>query len=376
MNQATLHIYLEKIKENTRSVVDYCTASGIETVCVTKSSGGDPEIARAMLDGGCRMLAESRLSNAERLRAAGIEAPILLLRSPAPSSAPETVRYCEMSLESELTTIRALGDAASAIGREHEVILMVELGDLREGILPEDLSKIARETAATPGIRLEGIGSNFGCFGGIVPSTETLTELVDLAVGLRQELGLPLPVVSGGNSFTLPLLEAGGVPRGITHLRLGAPVVLGALPTPPKLKAQIHTDAFILETKIIEIKKKPGRPWGIRGTDAFGHLPEFPDSDAPMLRAIVAAGRQDTVPEDLFPLMSGVRVLGGSSDHIVLDVSKAAQALSPGDTLNFRMEYGALLQSMIASSVLKKYHGHRKKAAPKGGRNKSDSDKT
>jgi len=91
--QATLTIDLEAIEHNARAVVSALSDQDISIVGVTKVACGDPHVARAMLAGGVSALGESRLENMQRLRDAGIEAPLwlcLLYTSPSPRDVEES----------------------------------------------------------------------------------------------------------------------------------------------------------------------------------------------------------------------------------------------------------------------------------------------
>ena len=69
-----------------------------------------------------------------------------------------------------------------------------------------------------------------------------------------------------------------------------------------------------------------------------------------MRRGILAVGRQDTDEARLTPLDPGVRVLGASSDHLLVDLTRAGQ-YTVGDTLGFTPGYGALLRAYTSPYV-------------------------
>jgi arginase family enzyme len=71
------------------------------------------------------------------------------------------------------------------------------------------------------------------------------------------------------------------------------------------------------------------------------------------LRGIANIGREDTMIEGLVPINPGVRVLGASSDHLVLDITDAEPPLVVGDRVSFHMNYGALLTAMTSEYVEK-----------------------
>ena len=195
-----LTIHLDRVEANTRALAS--RLPGVSLVGVVKTTCGSHEIGQAMLRGGAMALADSRLPNLAKLRAAGIRSPLWLLRAPAPAQAGDVVRLADVSLESEFATLRALDTAASAVGIVHRVIVMVELGDLREGIMPDELLPLVDQTVALEHIQILGVGTNLGCYGGIVPSRENLGRLVNLATEVRRRLGGPI-VVSGGASSTV-----------------------------------------------------------------------------------------------------------------------------------------------------------------------------
>lgn len=347
-----LIIDLKKLKENSQLLANHCFAENIEPVGVTKVTCGDPKVAQAMLAGGIRMLAESRVENARRLREAGIDAPLLLLRLPMLSQVDAVVKLFQCSLNSELATIRALDAAAAKAGVIHEIILMVDLGDLREGILPLQLEEMVGSIAELKHIRLLGLGTNLTCYGGVIPTQENLGQLLEYNRMAETLYPHPLPVISGGNSSSLPLLLAGHLPP-VTQLRLGESIVLGRETVDRQPIPGAHLDCFQIQAEIIEIRKKPSVPIGEIGQDAFGGTPVFEDRGI-HLRAILALGRQDVVVDGL-ETPEGIDILGASSDHLLLDVTKYPNPLAVGDVLTFTPGYGALLAAMTSAFVTKEY---------------------
>ncbi len=345
-------IDLSKLKANTRLLVDLCNANGIEPVGVTKAACGDPQVAQAMLDGGMQLLGESRLENARRLRQGGITVPLLLLRLPSPSQVAEVVKLFQCSLNSELSTIKALNAAAAQVGLIHDIILMVDLGDLREGVWPDDLEATVQELKALQHIRLLGLGTNLSCYGGVIPSQDNLSRLLDYNRRAEMSYSRPLPVISGGNSSSLPLLLEGRMPP-VTQLRLGESIILGRETVARQPIPGAHLDCFQLVAEVIELKEKPSVPIGEIGQDAFGSAPVFDDRGIHR-RAILALGRQDVVLNRLAPPF-GVEILGGSSDHLLLDVSNYPAPLTIGDCLTFNLGYGALLAAMTSAYISKEY---------------------
>lgn len=350
-----INIDLDRIEQNATVLVEACCAHGISVAGVSKVTCGSPKVARAMVRGGVAQIADSRLDNLARIRRDGIDVPLMLIRAPSLDEIEAAVRTADISLNSELQTIQALAQAAQQIGVVHDIVLMIDLGDLREGILPGEALEYVEQIVALDGVRLLGVGANLACVGGIQPTVENLSNLVYIADEIRRRFNLDLPIVSGGNGFTLPLLEQGQVPAGINHLRLGASIVLAESPTPPGLYAKLHKDAFTLSADIIEAKTKPSRPYGLSGEDAFGNRPVFDVEDKPSRRLILSMGREDIAPDGLKPVDARLKVLGASSDHLLVDASEADSDYRLGGKVDFTVDYGALLMAMTSPYVEKHY---------------------
>lgn len=346
-------IDLGRLERNARAIVGRCASSGIRVFGVTKGSCGMPQVARAMLRGGVAGIAESRFENIRRLHESGIDCPIMLLRSPPLARVEEVVRTVDVSLQSELATIREISRIAERLGRVHDIILMIDLGDLREGIWPNDLVATVETIVEMPGVRIAGIGTNLGCFGAILPTPDNLGRLVALAYTVESIIGRPLEWISGGNSSSLPLLLDGSLPAGINNLRIGEAILQGGIETfRDEPWPALSFDAFQLSADLIEVKLKPSLPIGVSGYDAFGNQPVFRD-EGDRMRAIANVGREDVIVEGLTPIRPGIRVLGASSDHLMLDVTEADPPVAVGDRIAFRMSYGAMLTAMTSEYVEK-----------------------
>lgn len=352
--RARVTVDLAKVRENARRVREALPA-GIEIVGVTKVTCGAPGIARAMLDGGCTAIADSRLENIARMRGAGIEAPFWLLRAPTPDLANDTVRLADVSLESEIATVQALSAAAVRAGVTHRVIAMVDLGDLREGVMPDEAPRFFRQVDDLPGIELAGIGTSLTCYGGVVPSRENMQVLDALGRGLPGADGRRY-VLSAGMSSSIELAVAGGMPAAVNNLRIGETILLGVSTVTREPILGLHTDAIVLEAPLIECKVKPSVPVGEIAQDAFGQTPAFEDLGE-CRRAILAIGRQDVDPAGLAPLDPRARILGASSDHLIVDVHELPAPLGIGNALAFVPNYSATLRLFTSPYVEKVFVG-------------------
>ena len=270
---------------------------------------------------------------------AGIDAEFLLLRSPFLSQAESVVKYADISLNSEIVVIKELSKFAIEQNTIHKIILMVELGDLREGLMPSDLDITIKQILELRGIELVGLGTNLACFGGIKPNDEKMGYLSSIATEIEEKFGISLKYISGGNSANYDwFMDTKDVGR-INNLRLGESIYLGCETLYRKPIPGLFIDSFTLVTEIIESKIKPSIPNGEVTQDAFGNVPKFKDRGQ-INRAILGIGLQDVTVSGLTPELN-VDIIGASSDHIVVDTKKLE--LKVGDELEFEMNYGALL---------------------------------
>lgn len=350
----TLTVDLKKLKHNIDFLCALCEKHGVAAAFVTKCVCADARVMALIEESGAAMAADSRVQNVERLQT---KKPRLLLRVAGPSEAEAAVRAAEYSLQSEAVTIRALGAAAKAQKRKHGIILMADMGDLREGVFFRDealLLATARAVREEAWLTLAGLGTNLTCYGSIVPDESNMAELVRLAQRLRSELNEEMPIVSGGNSSTLSMLQSGALPKGVNHLRLGESYLLGNDTSRGELVDGLWGDVFVLHAELSELQKKPSVPVGRRFKNAFGEVVEYPERGE-MLRGILNVGRQDAIVEGLMPLDEGVEVLGASSDHTIVNLTNAKTVPKVGGALRFLPDYGALLRLYTSPYVEKRY---------------------
>lgn len=350
MTAPRLDVDLAKVEANTRHLVEQLGLRGIRVTGVTKAALGSPGIGAAMVRGGASGLGDSRIENLARLAAGASDgAARTLIRSPMVSQADLVVRTATTSLNTGLPVLDALDAAARRHRRTHHVILMVELGDLREGIAPADVVALAQATRDRRRLRLAGLGTNLACQNGVVPDERNMAELSRLVELVEAATGETLAVVSGGNSANLPWALSTPDTGRIDDLRIGEAILLGTEPLHRTVLPGLHTDAFRLVAEVIETGVKPSRPWGSFAQTAYGERAVTEKGRAGTTRqAILALGRQDVVLEGLAP-PPGIRILGMSSDHLVVDAGDLRLAV--GDELSFGLGYGALVQAMTSPFV-------------------------
>lgn len=349
MTAPRLEIDLEKIQQNAHTLVERLSHIGITTTGVTKAFCGHPQIARAMLKGGVSALADARIENIETMRRANVSAEMRLIRSPMLSQVDRVVASADVSFNTEIDIIGALSAAARRANRKHGVVLMIELGDLREGIMPCDLERTVYQTLRFANISLEGIGTNLGCRFGVSPDAKNMSYLSALANQIEVNFGIRLDVITGGNSSNLRwALDTSDIGK-INNLRLGEAILLGNDPLHNEPIKGLHTDAIILVAEVIEANRKPSVPWGELANNPFGNA-KPPAVSSNIHQAILAVGHQDVDPAGL-RIGQGRAIIGASSDHLVINTGN--EKLAVGSEITFGLNYSTLLRAMTSPFVTK-----------------------
>lgn len=333
---ARLLIDLDKLRRNAVALADMCHANGISVAAVTKVFCADEKMVQVLAAAPIDYLADSRLANLARYPRKG--PPGMLLRLPAPGDAVDTLRLCDISLNSEVKTLVQMETAAKKLGALHDVILMVDMGDLREGIHYTDTKQLyhcAEYVKECEMLRLAGFGLNLTCYGGVLPTRENLSRFCDIAMQVAQHYHVEEPIFSGGNSSSLYLLQRGEMPPAINNLRLGEVLVRGIETAWQQPVKGLETDVVCLDAEVIELQEKPSLPEGPSGKNAFGEIPAPVQDKGRRMRALQAVGRQDTDPDGLVCLTPGVEVLGASSDHLICDVTDAQSIPAVGKGCGF-----------------------------------------
>ena len=351
-----LEFDLALLRSNADAVISRCRGMGIRVCGVIKGVDGLPEAARVLRAAGAAELGTSRLEQVAKCRAAGVPGPWLLIRIPGLTELPDVVALCETSLQSEWPTLLALEEECLRQNKTHRVIVMTDLGDLREGFwdkkeLVDVCERVERDL---PHVQLAGIGVNLTCYGSTKPTPEKMNELVGLARQVEQRIGRKLEIVSGGATSSFTLVHWGTMPAGVNHLRIGEAILLGKdLQVDWGIRDMdyLRMDALTLRAEVVEVKDKPTYPIGEFAIDAFGRKPVYEDRGI-RRRAILALGRADVGElESLIPREPGMTVIGGSSDHCIVDVEDCPRRLQVGDIVEFSLCYSHMLYATARSDM-------------------------
>lgn len=342
-----IEINLQYLKENVAEIVKRCGELGIDVAGVIKGTTGIPQCAKQFADGGAKMIASSRLEQIEDAKEDGIDLPYLLLRVPMISEISEVIRLADISLNSEVKVLKALNEEAGRQDKIHKVIMMADLGDLREGFWNKDEMVKAAVMVENElrNLELAGVGTNLGCYGSIEATTEKLDELVEIAERIESQIGRELQYISGGATTSLPRIINGDMPKRVNLLRVGEGILLAR-----DLDvfygydmSFMHQDVYTLKAEVIEVKDKPSHPVGKISIDAFGHTPIYVDRGV-RKRALIGIGKVDYGSiDEIFPKDKGVQVIGASSDHTILDIEDAEREFEVGDIISFGINYASIV---------------------------------
>lgn len=356
MNRLTID--LDALHHNIQTVDGWITAHDASWTLVTKSLCGHRPTLEALHAIGIRSMAESRLGNLESIASIDGEIESWYLRLPHMPKISDIVRLTDVSLNSEIEAIKALSVEAVKQGRTHRVVIMVELGDLREGVLPGSLAEFYTQVFDLPNIEVIGIGSNLGCLSGAMPNVDLFAQLGLYREWLELKFQRKIPYISAGTSIALPLLRDGNLPKAVNHFRIGESVFLGTdLISGDKLLG-LRDDAFTLEAEVVEVKEKSMAPMGetndmtpFEVIDADADAEDAPEMGDRAYRALCTIGQVDTEVAGLTPLDPHHRIVGASSDLTVVHVGNDDTDVKVGDTIKFRPSYGALVRLMLSKYI-------------------------
>ena len=344
-----LVIDLKKLENNIKQIKDVCSKENIKLAGVIKGCTALPEIAKEFDKQNLEFIASSRIEQLIPLKEI-INTPLMMIRIPMISEVEDIITYTDISLNSEIETLKELNKEAKKQNKVHKIILMQDLGDLREGFFNEEE---LIETALIvendlKNLHLSGIGTNLGCYGAIVPTKEKLEELVKSAEKIEEKINRKLEYISGGATSSLTRLFDNDMPERINLLRVGEGILLAK-----DLKdlwgydqSFMYQDVFKLKCEVIEVKDKPTHPIGKIFVDAFGNKPTYEDKGI-RKRALIALGKVDyAYIDELIINEPGTSIVGASSDHTILDIEDAKRDIKVGDIIEFDLCYATIFNKL------------------------------
>jgi predicted amino acid racemase len=327
---------LKKIRENTKKVIEKCREKNIEVAAGTKVFAGDKKIVKSIIDGGAKLIADSRIINLKEFSSFNVKK--MLIRIPMKSEIEEIVKYTDISLISELETIFEINKYAKIRNKIYEIFLMIDLGDLREGIFFENYNEIyntVKNVIKLKNIKLKGLGTNFSCFGGVIPSEEKYNIIINIKNRLEKELNVKIKEISGGSSGTLSLIDEINIPKDVNQLRCGASIALGIGINDMPFE-YLHQNTCEFAVELVEIKKKilnnKIKKIGVCIINTPGMKKEY-----------------------FIPTDKKMKIIDINNDYIILDLTESEKKHNLNDEIFFNLSYGGLLLSMNSPYVRKVY---------------------
>jgi predicted amino acid racemase len=363
---AELLISTKKIQNNIKYLSDYFQSNNIHWSLVTKVFSGDKEFLKHVLTDDIikkiDSVGDSRLTSLKNLKEVNPGMRTIYIKPPAKMYADEIIKYADISLNSSFTTIIALNNSAKKLNKIHQIIIMVELGELREGIKRTELISFYEKVFKLSNIDIIGIGSNLGCMYGVEPSYDKLLQLSLYKELISAKFNKNLKYVSGGTSITLPLIENNSVPKDINHFRIGEAIFFGVSPLDNKQFKELSIDAFEFTANIIELEEKKIIPDGIISDGNIGHSADFDMQDITVTttKAILDFGLLDVDQKDIEFIDESLQYVGITSDMLVIDIGKnktkdGSQKYKIGDKIRFKPNYMAVARLLNSKFIDKKY---------------------
>lgn len=342
---AYLKLYREKLSENYNFLDNLFKKNNIKWGITTKLLCGHEAYLKEVADLGIGEMHDSRISNLRKIKEIDPETMTTYIKPPPRDIIESVVKYADASLNTELSTLHALSEEAQKQDKVHKVIIMIEMGDLREGVIRENLIDFYEKVFQLSHIEVLGIGTNLNCMHGVMPDEDKLIQLSLYKQIIELRFNKTIPLVSGGTTVTIPLLLRNQLPSGINHFRVGEALFFGKdLFTDGTIEG-MHNDVLELYTQVIEIAEKPKVPSGELGKDPQGNVADFDKEEygETSYRAILDIGYLDINPDHLINVEEDVKIVDASSDMLILDVGDNQSGYEVGDFIRFRMKYmGAL----------------------------------
>lgn len=353
---AYLKLYRDKLRHNYQFLDNMFKEQQIDWAVVTKLLCGNEVYLKEVLDLGVREVCDSRLSNLAKIKKIDPSVQTVYIKPPPKRSIEEVVRYADVSFNSESETIRRLSEEAGRQGKIHKVTIMIELGDLREGIMGEHLMDFYQKIFELPNIKVVAIGSNLNCLHGVMPSQDKLVQLSLYKQLIEAKFGKKIPWVTGGTSVVLPLITKKQVPKAVNHFRIGETLFFGVNLWDETPFEGMETGVIKLYSEILEITEKPKVPIGMLSVNPSGEVFEIEEDDygKTSYRAILDVGLLDIAPEYMMPDDPDIKVVNASSDMLIVDLGDNKGDYEVGDLLSFDLKYMGALSLLNSDYIDKK----------------------
>lgn len=352
---AFLKLYRNKLKHNFNFLDKLFKKNGIEWGVVSKLLCGNETFLKVLVDMGVTQMHDTRISNLKVIKELAPAVQTVYIKPPPKRSIPNLIKYADVSFNTDLSVIEMLSKEAVKQKKQHKIIIMVEMGDLREGVMGDDLLDFYGKIFKLPNINIVGIGTNLNCLNGIMPSQDKMVQLSLYKQLIEIKFNKKIPWVSGGTTVAVPMLIKHQIPKSINHFRIGEALYFGKDIFTDGVIKGMHSDVLRLYTEIIELHEKPMTPSGEQMENPSGKLTTFDEEDIgkKSYRAIIDIGLLDCNPQFLIPEDDDVKVIEASSDMLILDLGKNEKSYKVGDLVTFQLKYMGALGIMNSNYIQK-----------------------
>lgn len=351
------HIVLDrkKLQENHQYLDSQFTENNIEWGVVSKVFCGSKIFLNEIINLGVKQICDSRITNLKIIKTLHPQTETVFIKPPAKRYIPSIVKYADASFNTEFETIKMLSDEAKKQNKIHKIIIMIELGELREGVMREEFLEFYEKVFKLPHIEVAGLGTNLSCMYGVLPNQDKLLQLCLYAQLIEAKFNKVIPYISGGSSVTIPLISKGLLPKAINHFRVGETLFLGTNVYNSEPNTDMHQDVFKLYAEIIELREKPMVPDGDLGQNVNGDIIEFEhDQNCNSFRAIIDIGLLDVEENHIQPTDNQLKIVGSSSDMMVVDLGENLKNHKVGSIIEFKLDYMGILRLMNCDYVEKR----------------------
>lgn len=353
---AYITLETKKLANNFNHLNDFFKSHNIDWSIVTKILCGNEEYLTELLNLGIKQYSDSRISNLKMIKSLDENAQTIYIKPPAKGVIEEVVTYADISMNTDFHTIEMLSEEAVKQNRIHKIIIMIDLGELREGVMREDFIDFYAKVFEMKNIEVVGLGTNLACLYGVKPNNDKLLQLCLYKQLIELKFNVKIPFVSGGSSVTIPLIKQGLLPKDINHFRVGETLFMGTDAYNNVPFKNMDNDIFKLYAEIIELYEKPLIPSGELGSNLEGKVMTFDEKNIgkSSVRAIIDIGLLDIDMKHLEATDENVKLAGATSDMVVLDLGENLTNFKVGDQMEFTLDYMGIVRIMNSKYIEKR----------------------
>lgn len=300
-------------------------------------------------------IGDSRISGLKKIKQINPKIKTMYIKPPPIQIVKSIISFADISVNSSYKTILALNKEAKRQNKVHEIIIMLEMGELREGVLPNKILSFYTKIFSLKNIKVIGLGTNLGCLYGVEPTYDKLLQLNLYKKLLEQKFYRKIPLISGGSSITLPLIDQNKIPKDVNHFRIGEAVFFGTSPLTTKKYRNLNTDNFEFVANIIELEIKSTSPKGKLSEGNIGHFKKNKENNK-TYRAILDFGILDVDYKDLVPKNKKNIFVGITSDMCIYDLGTknndfSKQKYYVGGNIKFKINYMAVARLLNSKFI-------------------------